>query len=799
MRKAFFLAAAFIAPTAASADAPTLRAGEHGDHSRVVLTGGDVSVVQSGRAIEIEMKGADASIDLSDINQRQKAFRIERAAAAATAEGARITLSLKCDCRVQTARLDNGKHVVDIFDPTKAGAAVAPSPVGNEAAPTSLVAPANVLAGAAASAPSVSSPVPPALDAPARVSEAGQSESAAPQSVVAGESAPTASNVISARPDKLSVDEARVRMLSLLQQAADNGIVKVREGAADLAPPTPIEPVKIAAAPTPPSAKPAASAITPESAPTPRLTPAPIAPRPRHACLPDAAFTIKGKSLEQSPLEAIASLQQAAAEATVENSLAAQESLALGYLAIAFGEEALVQFEAMNADDSLYADLARVTAEKPPLRDGLLLGADDCRGAHALWQAAASEPEVAAQIIGRAGDAVTKLPTRLRAAIAARVAKALVRAGRIDEGRRYFEIALAASGETTPELKFVEAKLLELEGDLDGSQEILTALARDNNGASKEALLSLAARFAKTGAPVQDGLKEDLGALAKTARGTQEGSNAALSEADAWARSGNVQASVFLLADAARRTPEIAEEARAKARAQIADALASEDAEARLAALSAYIESRAFVEAGGGHHALAAAAAAAAEAVGLPNVALRAVEGAPSGDDAAHAARLAEVARAAFNAEKALEAAAPFADQPAIAATIVRANLDLNRNFAALAATAALPESSERAALAAEAAWRAGDYKSALRAFQKIEPEKLSEDQAIRYALAASMAGESALPQAVSAALANSAALEGAASLFAAPDEGTVVERGKALAESVDDELAFIEEALGDG
>lgn len=709
--------------------APVVTVGEHGAFTRVVVSRGGVKAAQSGRVLTLTVDGAP---DISAVAKRNSP-RFS-AARVSTFDGKQaVEIKLNCDCTLKTSTLPDGRLIADLYDSAGAGP--------EHAAKTADAADKG------------------AGDAP----KDGLNPSAAN------------ANIVSARPSKDSVDDARRRVIALLQQAAEDGIVSVKPGARELTPPA-----SAAATPANPAAQGAKSAATPASA---------------FACLPEGAFTIDGRDFEKDPLTALSDLQKELADAQINGKRETSERLAVGYLSIGFGEEALNALRSIGDDRSLYADLARVVAGKAPDPNGLLMGASNCRGAQALWQAAAQSPGDAVQTAARAGDAIKSLPTALRGALAARLAQALLKAGDAKGARKYHDVALQATG-PSPELTFVNGRLLALEGKKAESQDLLDGIAGAPTQGGKEALKAVSATAANQGVNVQ-ALGDDLGAIAKAARGTDEEGEAALREAKYWSDHGSIEAGLFLFRDAARRTPEVTKEALETSRELIRVALASGDHKKQIEALSAYVKERDFLQSEGGDVALADAASDAAMALGLPNLGLSILNAAPAG--AAAPATVARAALAAGAADAALTAAAPYADQPQFADVLVKANTELGRPYAALASASALPESAQKQRLIADAAWGARDYKSAVAAFAKIDPAALTETDAKRYAYAAYLAGESALPQAAEAVLVRekSKALAQVKALFARTAEGPIVDRGKSLVSSTDADLAFIKEALG--
>ncbi len=77
----------------------------------------------------------------------------------------------------------------------------------------------------------------------------------------------------------------------------------------------------------------------------------------------------------------------------------------------------------------------------------------------------------------------------------------------------------------------------------------------------------------------------------------------------------------------------------------------------------------------------------------------------------------------------------------------------------------------------------------------------MDEETAVHFALAAYMAGDSAIPAAAEAVLVKhqSTSLEGLKSLFSSPAKGPIVHRLKALVGDFDRELKLIEEMRNNG
>lgn len=591
---------------------------------------------------------------------------------------------------------------------------------------------------------------------------------------------------------ELSVEEARNRMRDLLQRAADQGFVTMR-GAEPAPGKTP------SPSPARTEEKQAAASVARPAVEMPRA--APPAPKVVAACLPDETFAIEGGRFDSDPLGAIAEFRTLMEEAPEDERRAATDDFARGYLAVGFGEEALALLDDAGEDKSPLADMARIVAERPLDDDSGLMNAEGCKGAHALWRAAASEPKPAAQLARHSGDAIDALPKRLRTLLAARIAKKLIDAGAWRTAERFRDVVAAYPEYAASDLKYIEARLLERDGEGDEAEEMLRDVAAGRNEASQDALIALAERYVAEGATPDENFVEDLGALATRAKGSAKGGAAALHEAMIWTASGNVEAGVFLMQSAVESDPSLAEAASLEAARAVSAAFQSDDEGKRLSALRALLAYRTLIERAGLDAEMRVRAAGTAIEVGLPNLALQLLDGAGSSNERSIVLLKAKAALQAGASEAALASAAPYADDPAFAEIVVSANLQLERNYAALAAATALPDMEKKAETMALAAWRAGDHASAARAYRNISPDNLSADDAERFALSAYMAGEKDMPPAAEAALrrAEAPSLAGLKSLFAGLAHGTIAERGRALAGSAGDEIELIREILGHG
>lgn len=116
-----------LAPGLAAAEDLKVRAGEHGDFSRIVIpvSGGTPLVMSSGHDLRVVIDGASAA-DLSEIDER-RAARV--ASARQSVEDGKLTLAFALDCACEPALSAgaDGELVLDIRN--KAETAEAPAPL----------------------------------------------------------------------------------------------------------------------------------------------------------------------------------------------------------------------------------------------------------------------------------------------------------------------------------------------------------------------------------------------------------------------------------------------------------------------------------------------------------------------------------------------------------------------------------------------------------------------------------------------------------------------------------------------
>ena len=787
---------------AAPPSASIVTAGEHTGYSRMVFdhAGADIVITQTGRTVRLNNLRADGVFDFANVNTRRKAHRV----LSAKAVPGGVELQLTCDCSVRTSTLSNGRFVVDILDggpKTAARNASAENAKEGDAADQS----ATARSAAARSG-----------DQPENAAKTAAAQQAAP-----AQPAAKASDLLT-KEDLISVEQAHSQMVELLKQAAREGLITIRDDKAqgESAAPKAAAATRDATAPTvltPPAASSPADAPSADGAVQTASTRAQTAPSSAIGpitvageaaggetiaadaamlCRSDARFSVNAEDFAEEPLARIAELQAALGED--KNDRDALHALAEGFISIGFGEEAVALLTDHGESWSLHADMARVIAERPIAADGALMGAQGCIGAHALWQAAASDGAEAVALYERSDGAIAMQPVLLRRLMATRLAAKMIDADAWDHAGALFEIASEGLETLGPELDYIRARLEKNKGELEDSRDTLLEIASQNSDAADDALLALADSYAEGDLQPHDGFAEDIGALARV----QGSSRAALAEAQSWAGLGNVDAALMLLQSVSRKTPDERAAAGAMATEIISDALASEDAILNISGLDGYVAHRGWLGETPPTQTLRLDAARAAVDFALPNLAYALLDEAPPPVSKTVSLEKAAAALAAGYADEAIAIAAPYAEDDAFAEVIINANIARGRHSAALAAASGLSDPARKAGLTARAAWLARSWQSAVRSYQTIDPSQLNAGAALNYALSAYMNGQRRFPAAAEAALSTQSetVAAGLRALFAAPDpQSSTLQRGRREVENTAREIRFFEEILSDG
>ncbi len=750
MHRILFIVSLLSFHSALAADDPlVIAAGEHGDYSRIVfkMNSNSVRLEQAGRHILVHNIDQRSSYTLSDINDRHKAYRVEAASIVDTKNGKALELRLNCDC-TGALRTINGKYLIDIRKAPIATAAV----------------------------PQVK-----------------------PKKAAGQETRPSVEATLTDK-DRLSVEQAHQQMVALLERAADEGLVKIRPssnsetaqtGSADT------QTGEINTGEEKPEDEPAKTAQPAEfaalSAPAEEITSATDL-----KCLPDAAFVLDEQKLGDNPLAKISDLQMQLAEATKNQSQPLARKLAGTYLAIGFGEEAMAVLADNGLQHTVYEDMARVIAEMDPRADSALAYAENCDGAHALWQMAAVDPIDFTRQYRRSNGAVRRLPEQLRSLMAARLAVTAVTHEAWEDAQELLTVAREATPNPTPEIQFVEAMLKKSEGALSSARNTLRDVASTNSETTDEAVMALADSYLEDGVEPYEGLTEDIGAVAKL----NDSAKTALMEAKAWIRVGNFEAAMLLLKGAAEKSAADGAAARNNALAYLRAGFSLENREkTHVSALDALLSNMDWLALNHVGRDTLIGFVRLARQYGLPNTAFFLSTRNPQEIDANLAYESALSAFEAGEYDEAVRTAAPYAGESRFREIIAKADLADGRYREAMIAAAAIEDEAQRIRLSAEAAWLDNSWRSAASAYKSMDPNAFDETLAKRFAFSAYMAKEKTLPAVVSMVLANhnAALLEGLESMFTPSPAGTTLERSRQSVDSAEKEIRMIEEVLQNG
>lgn len=758
MRRSFLLLVvgfSLIATAAVADDVTVISAGEHGRYSRIAIAGlnQNVSASQDGKILRIRGLSKTAIFNLDDINKYKKAHRVTAARVVPTNDENYLELELTCKCQFKTKTSQNGKLILDISDISQGKA-----------------------------------------DYISRSPEIGSKSKEK-----------TDANVVFAKQnddDRLTVEQAQDRMIALLKQAADEGLISMTGASAPTETETRSE--------TEPGigdreksnlgaeqirSNPRKIGADHQHTPPDRVTSPHIDDR-KFSCINDDKLTIDGSKFENDPLYEIARLQTELAEAGRGVSKKFVEQIAVGFLSVGFGDEALALLTAHNLNDLPITSIAHIVSERPLEATGRFLGARNCTGAHALWQALADTPEHALDHANRANGALHSLPSRLKSLVTKRLAIKMADAKAWSKAEEYVLLAKEILPEDDPEIALVEAKLLAHHGDKTGARNALRQIAADGTAASPAALLTLADGYIEDEARTHDGFIEDIGGLAKIYGELRP----SLIEAVAWADNKNFDAAMLILRNESGKSTDHKTEAIKTADRILTKGFSHPDDDVTIDALSAMLENRDWLGDDFWPIEKRNEVAQTITRLGLPNLALR-LAGESTSATPEEILHLTEIALDAGEPETAIKIASPYSDRTEFAQIIVHSNIALKRYFAALATANNIRDAKTKYTLSADAAWAGRDWESASRAFKELSPNKMTLQHAINFALASYAGGEETLPPGAEAIIAMDAPdlADGIRSIFQDRGAGSPAERTGTLVDLTNKEIGFFEGILDDG
>ena len=741
------------------ASASVIAAGEHGDFSRIVLANGgeNIRVEKRGNKLILHQIEQNTAYELSDITEHQKAKRISGAALVKKAAGEdKIELSLNCDCNFKAAVLSDGRFVLDIFDQIP-------------------------------SLPNHSNDDKTKPDAQRRPKDQFS------------------------EADLISVDQAHDRLMALLEQAAQDGIVEFKSNN------SPREESQASNKPFPtPNAAPIESAENLEIAAKEdgSTVVAPGSPEQNFMldqthdnqtkdtsrtakCFDDLAFFIDGTGLDEQPIAKIAEIKSEIAE-NEGGKGANNKTLAQAFLAIGFGEEALALLMGSQWENSILAEIAMIVAERKLPKTSYILNGRKCSGAHAFWKALAVENEKeAASLIERSNNEIDSLPKQLRALLAPRLSLKMIDAEDWEKARYFYDVASATIEDLTPELEYIAARLLEHENETESQSTALLEIAEGNSRVADDALLTLAEKITRSNEEPYEGFIQDIGALAKTSEATA----AILAEAVAWADMGDTEAALHILRGLAGNAPKDISIAQKTANDILIKTMDHGTDVQKTNAIDVYLKNDDWIFGENKNVALLEKLSQAAIDLGVPEVALSVLGELTNIPTEESKRLLAKAAYAAFDYENAIKFAAPYLAEPTFIEIVYASKIQHKKYHEALATAALIEDKVQKASSAAQSAWLARSWESATDNFGELNPVALNSDTAFRYALAAYMAQEEILPPATNAVLRekNSVLSTGVESLFAQATESTALERSRSVVKRTADEIAMVSEVLNDG
>ena len=743
-----------LAPAAASAAGETLpvRAGEHGDYSRLVIPKApeDWKIATSDRKIEITFPSKDYSFELGDIIDKRKAHRVLNARILDTDETRALVLTLTCDCPVRTSKSAGNSIVIDIFNE-------APVTLAEEETPTEPV------------------------------SEAAR-------------------NTVSGTPE--SMREARDRMIALLAEARHQGVVQLKSDDKN----TEEQHAAVEAIPaahTPSSAHETPPAPNPQAAPLPEhavegthrddnhQSPAEHGPSlangpPQPLVMAEhlADENCADPSLFHEPedgaldFSAIANLRRKFDESITEDDRAEiAATLALVYIQIGFFEEASAiaspLASAGNRDMAMAAGLSDLAAGSRPRASRILAQHRECGPFSELAFAASAsiDDDRVVTMQEKHLSALKPVTRELRAPLAEWLGLNAIERDELTIAKEFYEVAKAARGrDRSPALAIMENTLaahLADAGQDDDSHgadthseaqnakaghspapvitEELKKIAQTPGPLQAKALSILADDYENRADIAYEGFLDDVAAQSGRRNSSLAEARASFTGAKALVTAGRLREGIAVLEAAAQAAPGAEGASRALAQSIIMNGLMGE-AKTRLTAVSAFFHHREFVDVKDNGD-LNIAVARELAAYGANDLVGDALSGIP------------EKWRADADAVRALShlnsgdphGALAIADEGAMSADLGVVAAKSHERLNDRAGAIALIKSSLRRGEAdnefANTAWRAGDWSLATAAFNAVPKKERKPAAASRAALAALNSGADTLPLAAREAL----------------------------------------------
>lgn len=725
-------------PAAASAaETLSVRAGEHGEYSRLVIPGApdDWSIATSERKVEITFPQKGLAFELSDILEKRKAHRVLSARILDTEDSRSLVLSLTCDCPVRTSKSNGDSIVIDIFSET-----------------------------------------------PVALSE---NEAAQPSQTISNEARKDAS----VTPE--SMRAARDRMIALLAEARHQGVIQLKSDETRDDEPqtaraaTPVtqashspDPVQESPAPAAPSVEAgplAAPAQDADGPPQPLLAADQTETR---NCVDPTLFDEPKDEEERLDYSAITNLRRQfdlSNDEEERRDIAA--TLALAYIHIGFFEEASAIASAQRQDDdpnlTIIGALADAAAGDNSRAARTLSSYRQCGAlTEAAYAAVAPLDDDNAPAMGSSHiSALKALAGPLRAPLSEALGLRALEANDTTIAKAFYDVAKQARGrERSPALAILENALAQEMAETEetdnagntaepnlSAQPVITeelkAIAQTPGPLQAKALAILAEDYERRADAAYEGLLDDIASQSNRRSASLSEARASFTGAKALVSAGRLREGVTVLETAARSAPGARSASETLARSFIMNALLEDD-ETRLEAVAAFFEHRDFLE-DRNNGDLNIAVARELAAYGANALVDDALNGTPSAWRAQADAIKALSHLNSGDAQGALDIAARGQPSNDLAVVAVSAHERLNDRAGVIAAIRSGMRNSAADSEFTKAAWRTSDWALAVEAFSKTPKDKQNVEAAKRASLAALNNGADAPPSAALEALAD--------------------------------------------
>lgn len=573
MKRVLFILALICIPFTANAEQTLpVRAGEHGDYSRLVIPNApsDWRIATSNRKIEIAFDNKDFAFDLSDIMGKRKAHRVLSADVIDGADARALVLSLTCDCTVRTSKSAQNSIIIDIYNDS------------------------------------------PTVTAPIQTTAANQPPTTTTQEVQ--RTPATAENI----------RVARDRMIALLAEARHQGVVqlKIDEERAQKQADHPQAHPATPAAHTPaaePSPLPGAPRVNEHPVAHPEKLAADAPPTnlvddADHAgakatptlietaeCVDPSLFaapSAQDGALDYAAITNLRQLQEQTEDEDEKSDIA--KTLALAYMHIGFFEEASAIASSRADEDgnmAIASALANLASGKTSVARTTLAPYQQCGAFFEMIHAAASRPHESdlAPLKDKHIVALKSLTAPLRAPIAEQLALFALERDEKAIAQAAYKVALEASGgETTAALAILEREFADAPKKIAAAEQKLVEVAQTPGPLQAKALSVLAEEYSERAETAYEGFLDDLAAQTSRRNTNPDDARAAFSGAKALASAGRLQQGVSVLEAATRNAPGAKPAGQALARSIILSALSGDD-ESRLNAVDAFFKFQDFV------------------------------------------------------------------------------------------------------------------------------------------------------------------------------------------------------------